>query len=270
MARLSEGQCDEFGVYNRLIRMAVNPKVDGSVHDDVSTLQDRTAVAEYRLDRLEKQTAESPKEKRKDLWDKLSGLTPIVSGVVLAIVGYYLNDSVNAAFRRQELKLSNVKEMQEQLATLQNPATSVKDVEVAALTLSAFGAPAVGPLVTALFVGDEVRRPAAEIALRAVGLSEPDAVCGPMIKILDNHTGRFSWLTHLTAIRLIGDLECPNAGSVLAEYRAVLQKVVSPETLPALAVIVADDPRPDATSARQLMDELERTSKILQAHRLRQ
>jgi hypothetical protein len=257
-------------VYNHLIKMAVNQKVDESADLDVSGLQERTAVAEYRLDRLEKQAAEPPKEKSKDLWDKLSGLTPIVSGIVLAIIGYYLNDSVNAGFKRQELKLSNVKEMQEQLATLENPATSAKDVEVAALTLSAFGAPAVGPLVTALFVGDEVRRPAAEIALRAVGLSEPEAVCGPMIKILDNHTGRFSWLTHLTAMRLIGDLECQNAGMVLAEYRAVLHNVVSPETLPALAAIVADDPRPDVNSARQLMDELERTAKILQAHRLPQ
>jgi hypothetical protein len=46
--------------------------------------------------------------------------------------------------------------------------------------------------------------------------------------------------------------------------------VGSPETLPALVAIVADDPRPDVNSAHQLMDELERTSKILQAHGLRQ
>ncbi len=230
-------------------------------------LRERAALAEYRLDRIEKQVSEhASRDKGKDWWDRLSSLTPIVSGVVLAIIGYYLNDSVNVALKRQELQLSNVKEMHDLLATLNDPATSAKNAEAAAFALSAFGAPAVGPLVTAVFIGGEVRRPAAENALRAVGLSDPRAVCGPMLKILDNHTGRFSWLTHLTAIRWIGDVECDKAGPVLSRYRGILSQVVSPETMTPLAAIVSDDPQPDLNSAHQLTEELDRTLRILQAH----
>jgi hypothetical protein len=92
------------------------------------------------------------------------------------------------------------------------------DARAAASTLSAFGPPAVAPLITALADADDVRTPAIEGALRAIGLSNAEAVCGPLLSILEHQTGRYSWLMQRSAIRVIGDVRCPSARTLLESY----------------------------------------------------
>jgi hypothetical protein len=228
---------------------------------------DRVAVIDYRVAQLERRASDpAPPPRRKDAWERLQAIGPLLTGVVVALLGYWLTDSVNAALKRQELQLSNAREMRELVATLLNVDTTGEQADVAAMTMSAFGPPAVAPLVTALFAGGDVRAPAAERALRAVGLSTPDAVCRPMISILDNHTGRFTWLTHLSAIRLIGDLECPRAQTVLQRYARLLEQVRGPETVAAYAAIVDSEPPVDVAAVDQVKGEMQRTLKILQGH----
>jgi len=66
----------------------------------------RSSLEQERLNRAE--AAISKLEKRKSVWEILQAIIP---GVVLAIVGYFLNDSVNHAFQEKQLEYSNVKYM---------------------------------------------------------------------------------------------------------------------------------------------------------------
>lgn len=233
---------------------------------------DRVAVLAWRVEQLEQvaRNAKGPARQTaagKDVWERLQAIGPVLTGVVVAVLGYWLTDSVNTALRRQELQLANAREMRELLATLVSETSSGEQAEVAALTMAAFGPPAVGPLVTALFAGGDVRAPAAEKALRAVGLGNADAVCGPMRRILGNHTGRFSWLTHLSAIRLIGDLECRDARPVLQHYSRVLDQVRGTDTIDVYARLVEAEPPVDLAAVDQLRGEMRRTMRILQEQR---
>lgn len=145
-----------------------------------------------------------------------------ISPILLALVGLYFTDTVRMGFERQQLQLANASGMQALLVQLLGEKVSQTEARAAASTLAAFGPPAVAPLVTALTDADDVRTPAIEAALRAIGLNEPEAVCGPLLSILEHRTGRYSWLMHRSAIRVIGDVRCPAARTLLQTYRQAL------------------------------------------------
>ena len=127
-----------------------------------------------------------------------------ISPILLALVGLYFTDTVRMGFERQQLQLANASGMQGLLVQLLGDKVSQTEARAAASTLAAFGPPAVAPLVTALADADDVRTPAIEGALRAIGLNAPEAVCGPLLSMLEHQTGRYSWLMHRSAIRVIG------------------------------------------------------------------
>lgn len=218
------------------------------------------AAREARLARLEEAVAKL-QPKRKDVWEKLQALGPIVSGVLVAVVGYWLTGSVNNAIQRQQLQLSNVKEMRDLLGQLNT--ADADQAEAAALTLSAFGRPAVPAVMGALAAGGEVRAPAAERALRAIGLNDPDAVCEPARKVVDNRTARFTWLAHLAALRLLGDLECRGARASVEAYARALAALRSADDLKAFASRVEPEVPLDRESVDQLAAQANRTLGIL-------
>ena len=229
--------------------------------ENADTLAAEAAAGrEVRLHQLE-QRLETLQPKRKDGWEKLEALTPLISGIVVAVVGYFLTGSVNNAIQRQELQLSNVKEMRDLLAQLN---TADRDqAEAAAFTLSAFGRPAVAPLMAALLAGGEVRAPAAERALRAVGLTEATAVCEAAAKVLENRGARVSWVAHLSAIRLLGDLECRDARRSVEAYAQTLDAIKTPDDVSGFASRLDPDPPLDFAAIEQLKAEAERTVRIL-------
>ena len=145
-----------------------------------------------------------------------------ISPILLALVGLYFTDTVRMGFERQQLQLANASGMQGLLVQLLGDKVSQTDARAAASTLAAFGPPAVAPLVTALADADDVRTPAIEGALRAIGLNDPEAVCHPLLSMLEHQTGRYSWLMHRSAIRVIGDVGCPEARTLLQTYRQAL------------------------------------------------
>jgi hypothetical protein len=152
-----------------------------------------------------------------------------ISPILLALVGLYFTDTVREGFERQQLQLANASGMQGLLVQLLGEKVTQTDARAAASTLAAFGPPAVAPLITALADADDVRTPAIEGALRAIGLSNAEAVCGPLMSILEHQTGRYSWLMHRSAIRVIGDVRCASARTLLETY----QKAVRDRTLTA-------------------------------------
>jgi len=117
--------------------------------------------------------------------------------------------------------------------------------------------------MAALIAGGEVRAPAAERALRAIGLADPGAVCEAARKVVDNRTGRFSWVSHLSAVRLLGDLECRQARASVEAYAQALGAVRSPSDLAAFTSRVDPDPPLDLGAVGQLKAETERALRML-------
>src|SRR5258705_12819948 len=65
-------------------------------------------------------------KKSKDIWDKLQALSPLISGVVLAAIGYFLTGSVNQAIQKSQLQFSYLKKLQELLAKLAGSKASLE------------------------------------------------------------------------------------------------------------------------------------------------
>jgi hypothetical protein len=112
----------------------------------------------------------------------------------------------------------------------------------------------VAPLVSALADSDDVRTPAIEGALRTIGLNNGEAVCTPLMSIIQRRSGRYSWLMYRSAIRVIGDVQCPGARALLQSYAAALAAGSLKTFDPA-----SDDWAPMSPEvAQQLTDDLER------------
>ena len=85
--------------------------------------------------------AESNKNGRqpRDGWDKLQSLSPLITGIVLAVFGYFLTGSVNEAIQKSQLQFNYVKEMQDLLTKLNDPKTTLVEGRTDAVALAAFG-----------------------------------------------------------------------------------------------------------------------------------
>jgi DNA-binding FrmR family transcriptional regulator len=226
-----------------------------TLNELVSQTAAQAAAHEGRIAALESS------RKGKDIWDIISALSPAVTGIVLLLIGYGLKDSVDQAMKREELHLSSVKDMQEALVVLEKPDITKETSVGTSLTLAAFGHYAVPSLLMVLDNGDEVRSPAAEEALRAIALNEPQAVCDSMLRVLSNRSRRFIWLTHLAALRLLGDASCDGGTTVLKEYSRALDGVK--DDLAAFASTVSDRVPPDTTSVAALKTQLAKTQALL-------
>ena len=153
-----------------------------------------------------------PQPPRKGAWDIIQLLMPLVTAVVVAWVGWLLTGAVEEGLKREQLQLTQVKEMRDLISTLVGKDVSKETALPTALTLSAYGRPAISPLLTILTESqDEIRLPAAESALRALGLANPDSVCAPLASLLRNQSGRLGWPAYDAAVRLAGDIPCPSA-----------------------------------------------------------
>jgi hypothetical protein len=180
----------------------------------ITTTPPDPAQQPYRLDATVELKQPPEPEKGFDWLSWVQAASPIL----LALVGLYFTDTVRTGFERQQLQLANASGMQPLLQTLLSAEVTQVNAKAAASTLAAFGPAAVAPLVTALADADDVRTPAIEGALRAIGLSNPKEVCGPLLSILERPSGRYSWLVHRSAIRVIGDVRCPASRALLQRY----------------------------------------------------
>jgi hypothetical protein len=209
----------------------------------------------------EKKQSKGPK----DNWDKLQALAPLITGVVLAAIGYFLTGSVNEAFQKSQLQFSYVKEMQELLSKLGDSKTTLEEAKTTAMALAAFGSFSIAPLLNEIQSG-ELNRPAAgEYGLRAVALADPVNACPALGRVLENRTAAYNWLTHRAAARILGSANCQTARPVLAGYQVRLSGAVSsPNGFTAFKETLAEEPGVTKETVDLLKSEVEKTLKLLE------
>ncbi len=191
----------------------------------------------------------APPPQKKGPWDVASLLMPLMNGVAIALVGWWLTGAVEVALKRDTLQLAQVKEMQQLIAGLTADKLDAQSALPMALTLAAYGKPAVPPLLALLTERfDEIRGPATESALRAIGMSHREALCGPLLSLAKARAGRLSWPVQATVIRLLGDVRCEEAG---AQLRAMDQRLATLD-LAELALDYDSRPAFDKGSVKEL------------------
>ncbi|HUS07274.1 MAG TPA: hypothetical protein VMZ52_13290 [Bryobacteraceae bacterium] len=187
-------------------------------------------------------------KKPKDAWDKFASLSSLLSGLVIAVVAYFLTGSVNNALQERQLQFSNAKEMQELLSRMADPKTLIPDKESTALVLANFGRYAIAPLLNEIESGQEGRMTAGERGLQAIGFSDPTNACRELRRVVEKPSRIFHWYTHAAVIRLLRDGDCRDVLPVLQRYQSA-----DPKSL------YRDDPAPSPEDLGRVKQELENT-----------
>lgn len=236
-----------------------------SLESELEALRNELTLIQGRIDRG------TPEE---GLFDKalkvLSATSTIIAGVIVVVVGYFLTDSVNHALQQHQIEISSGQAMEQLLEKLRDPRAAKNNADATAITLaSAFGNDAAVSLIMELEDGNEVTVPAAEKGLRALALKDQAPTCNLLVKVLTNESRLFSWRTHKVAVRLVGDLDCPDAKGTLAEYKAALASIRARNVREPLAEyqkIFASEPAVDEGSIKELSDQLDREIALVQVH----
>lgn len=152
--------------------------------------------------------------------DWLQTLGPYLAGLVVLFVGYSIKDSVELALNRERLDLQYVVEMRDLIKDF-DQAQDQQTADADAVGLAMYGKHAIIPLVERLEAGD-VASIAAERGLRLIGGNDRESACPAFMAVINDRTRRYTWQTHKTMIKVIGQCGCPEAGRQLQSYRANL------------------------------------------------
>ena len=209
---------------------------------------------------------------------------PIVSALLITIMGYYLTDRVNQTLEEQalelretletarmqltrdlegeRLQLTGASEMQQLFNELADAGSEPTGSNVSrfellrrrAVIFAAFGRHALAPFIGLLDTADPDLQDAAKAGLRAIGLTDPSVVCTGLGRVIGNRTAIYDWRTHESAIELIGDLTCVTETAAVESLEAVLDGPNAERYIGGL---------PDEDAEPFLRDDLVRTLEIL-------
>jgi hypothetical protein len=249
--------------------------------DNMSALEERLTLLEEKVgkpapieQRLAKVEASFAQPKRKDPWEKaqvvLGALSPLLTGLALAFVGYLLNGTINKALEERKIELGNVTQMRDLLVHMRSADTaegsekrpSQAEMDADAMALAAFGPYSVPPLIQLLQTGGDVSAQAAEKGLRSLLLTYPAETCEQFGRVLANRSQSFSWQVHLHILRLAGSLDCREQVGILKSYDSLLPASNDRAGLKRYQDSV--DPAADFDSVDQLKAELGRALAILE------
>ena len=167
-----------------------------------------------RLNKLEGKTS-SPKK----AWYDSQLFSTVLSGVLLALFGFFLTGRLSQSAKERELNTSNAAQMQGLLVKISTG--TAQEAEAAAVSLTTFGQYSIPPLIANLQYGPE-RSLAAERGLMALALTESTAVCDRLRSVLDNRTRRYTAQSHTVAIRIMGAAACRTTLPTLQRYDSLL------------------------------------------------
>jgi hypothetical protein len=190
-------------------------------------VDERLAAVEARLEnafaldtRLKSLEGDVRKLRSSTLRDWLQTLGPYVAGLVVLFVGYAIKDSVTLALQREQLDLEYVKQMRDLMKDFDEAQTQTA-ANANAVGLAMYGKFAIVPLVERLEEGD-LAKLAAERGLRLVGSNDPVAACPKFVQVIADTSRRYSWQTHKTMIKVMGQSACPDVRPALEKYAADL------------------------------------------------
>ena len=207
----------------------------------------------------------------KDGWDKLQAVSPLLTAIVVALIGGILTGSVNQAIQKSQLQFNNVKEMQELLAKLGDPKTDLEQAKTTAVALAAFGSYSVPPLINEIESDEQNRQLAGEYGLRAVALADPVHICPALVRILDNRTSAYNSFTHRAAIRILGIANCQEAQGVLDAYKLRLMRAASSDAgLKAYISTIAAEPAVTRETIDELKSDVDASNNLLAQARQQQ
>jgi hypothetical protein len=234
----------------------------------LEVLRDEMARVDARINKNKTQEGRYDKFLR-----TVNAFSAIIAGTLVACVAYFLTDSVNHALQQHQIEVASGQAMQILTATLRDSHVEKPAAEAAALSLaSAFGNDAAITLIMELEDGNEITIPAAEKALRALGLKNPAPTCELVAKVVLNNSRLFSLRTHETAIRLLGDLGCPNAAQTLHQYRTFLASVAArnlQNPIDEYSKVFGSEPAIDQGGIRDLTNTLDNELTLIQAQTAR-
>ena len=171
------------------------------------------------FDRLNK--LEGSRSSPKKAWYDSQLFSTVLSGVLLALFGFFLTGRLSQSAKERELNTTNAAQMQALLVKISTG--TAQEAEAAAISLTTFGRYSIPPLIANLQYGPE-RSLAAERGLMAVALTDSTAVCETLRSVLDNRTRRYTAQSHTVAIRIMGAAACRTALPTLERYDSLLAR----------------------------------------------
>lgn len=237
----------------------------------MSDVEQRVAAVEARLEsafaldaRLK--TIEGDVRKLKggsSVRDWLQTLGPYAGGLVVLLVGFWIKDSVTLALEREKLDLAYAQQMPALIKSF-DESESPQVADRNAVALAMYGKYAISPLLERLELGGDVLPLAAARGLRIVGFQDGADACPTFRRVINDRTHRFTWQTHKTLIRVIGQSECADARADLEAYRAALQQLGSDQSrLETFARRYSTADGFDAESVLVLTTEIDRALAII-------
>ncbi|HEX6737544.1 MAG TPA: hypothetical protein VF310_04710, partial [Vicinamibacteria bacterium] len=211
------------------------------LENEVAALKPSLAERLARLEAAAAQKPSTPKTPGGRLMAWMGAEAPkLLAAVVLLVITYWIKDSVDLALKRQQLQLAYTKEMQAHLEKMADPTSDREQIERAALLLAAYREFAITPLLNETRY-EGLRANGAEAGLRFVALTEPEALCRILPRVLANRTRQFGWRSHLRVIRLLGESGCTAARPELERYRESVRTAGAGGTFE----LASDAPKPD-------------------------
>jgi hypothetical protein len=195
------------------------PETNAAPAPPPSTAFDSGLALAALYDRLNKLESNRPAPKK--AWYDAPVLSTVLSGVVLAVFGYFLTGRLSQSATERQLNTTNAAQMQNLLVTISTG--TAQQAEAAAISLTTFGRYSIAPLIANLQYGPE-RAIAAERGLITLALTDSTAVCDNLRSVLDNRTRRYTAQSHTVVIRILGTVGCRNALPTLARYDSLLAK----------------------------------------------
>jgi hypothetical protein len=151
-------------------------------------------------------------------------LPKLLGAAVLVLIAWWVKDSVDLAVKQQQLQLSYVKEMKAELDAMAKPNASDKDIERAAIVVSAFGEPAVLPLLNELRFGGN-RALGAQSGLRWLAFMHPATVCEAVERAMSSPARVFAWEAQMLSAGILAAANCRSALPLLREQARALAAV---------------------------------------------
>lgn len=150
------------------------------------------------------------------------GIQTLFTATVGIALAWWLTGRVELAMKQRELELSHIQEMHSGFARLMSDSTTQAGARADAFALAPFRDYAIIPLIVSIESGNEYRWRAGEDGLRAIAMTDSAPVARQLIRVLGNRSRLYSWRTHDSAIRILGDLGCIEALPTLLAYRTAV------------------------------------------------